>query len=111
MQASDGKEVFEEIIPKGKLIPDESVGTTDFLLLIREIYIDVRERFGKNAKLSPIDGYTLRLPEDVSREALRTAQLKMVVENEGEIKVIAIVDGKEYESDVEKKAPAFVDEI
>ena len=111
MQASGGKEVFEEIIPKGKLIPDESVGTTDFTLLTREIYIDVRERFGKNGKLSPIDGYTLRLPKDVSREALRTAQLKMVVENEGEIKVIAIVDGKEYESEVEKKEPEFVDEI
>ena len=111
MQASSGKEVFEEIIPKGKLIPDKSVGTTDFPLRTREIYIDVRERFGKNGKLSPIDGYTLRLPEDVSKEALRKAQLKMVVENEGEIKLIAIVDGKEYESDVEKKAPAFVNEI
>ena len=111
MQASGGKEVFEEIIPKGKLIPDESVGTTDFTLLTREIYIDVRERFGKNGKLSPIDDYILRLPKDVSKEALRTAQLKMVVENEGEIKVIAIVDGKEYESEVEKKEPEFVDEI
>ena len=111
MQASSGKEVFEEIIPKGKLIPDKSVGTTDFPLRTREIYIDVRERFGKNGKLSPIDGYTLRLPEDVSKEALRTAQLKMMVENEGKIKVIAIVDGKEYESEVEKKEPEFVDEI
>jgi molecular chaperone DnaK (HSP70) len=111
MQFDGTQQVFEEIIPKGKLIPDKSVGTTDFPLRTREIYIDVRERFGKNGKLSPIDDYILRLPKDVSKEALRTAQLKMVVENEGEIKVIAIVDGKEYESEVEKKEPEFVDEI
>ena len=111
MQADVGQKVFEEIIPKGKLIPNESSGITNIPLHTGETYIDVREHFGKNDELSLIDGYTLTLPENIPREALRDARLEMAVEESGEITVVALVDGKEYKSKVEKKEPAFVNEI
>ena len=111
MQADGRQQVFEEIIPKGRLIPDESSGRTNVRLHIGETSIDVRERFGTNDKLSRIDDYTLTLPENIPREALRNACLKMAVEENGEIKVVALVDNDEYKFTVEKKEPAFVDEI
>ena len=111
MQADGRQQVFEEIIPKGRLIPDESSGRTNVRLHIGETFIDVRERFGTNDKLSRIDDYTLTLPENIPREALRNACLKMAVEENGEIKVVALVDNDEYKFTVEKKEPAFVDEI
>ena len=40
------KPVFGEIIPKGKLIPDESVETIKFRLDSRTPYVDVLEHFG-----------------------------------------------------------------
>ena len=111
MQSDGGQLVFEEIIPKGRLIPDESFGRTNILLHSGETHIDVRERFGTNDKLSPIDDYTLILPEDIPREALRNACLKMAVEDNGEIKVVALVDNDEYKFTVEKKEPEFIDKI
>ena len=111
MQYDDRQQVFEEIIPKGKLIPDESFGRTNILLRPGETYIDVRERFGTNDKFSPIDDYSLTLPENIPREALRNACLKMAVEESGEIKVAALVDNDEYKFTVEKKEPEFVNEI
>ena len=111
MQFDGSQQVFEEIIPKGQLIPDKSFGSTSLPLLTGETSIDVRERFGTNDKLSPIDDYTLKLPENIPREALRNACMKMAVKKNGEIKVVALVDGKEYESIVEKKEPEFVSEI
>lgn len=111
MQYDGIQRVFEEIIPKGRLIPEESFGSMDMMLNSEEINIDVRERFGQNGKLSPIDDYTLSLSEDIPREVLREAQLKMSVEDSGEIKVVAFVGGKENIFRVEKKTPEFVDEI
>ena len=114
MQVDGGKQVFGEIIPKGKLIPDESKGFMVISLHSGETYIAVHEHFGTDNELlnaSPIDDYILTLPEDVPKAALRKARLKMEVENEGKIRVVAIVDGKKYESEVEKKEPEFVDEI
>ena len=111
MQSNVGQQVFEEIIPKGKLIPDESSGRTNILLNIKETYIDVRERFGTNDKLSRIDDYILTLPENIPKEALRNACLKMAVEESGEIKVVALVDNHEYKFTVEKREPEFVEEI
>ena len=111
MQSDGRKQVFEEIIPKGKIIPDESFGRTNIPLHTGETYIDVRERFGTNGKLSPIDDYTLTLPENIPREALRNACLKMAVEDSGEIKVAALVDNHEYKFTLQKKEPEFVDEI
>lgn len=109
---SDGRQlVFEEIIPKGKLVPDESLGRTNILLSPGETNIDVCERFGTNDKLSPIDDYTLTLPENIPREALRNACLEMAVEENSEIKVVALVDNDEYKFTVKKKEPEFVDEI
>lgn len=109
---SDGRQlVFKEIIPKGKLVPDESSGRTNILLSPGETNIDVCERFGTNDKLSPIDDYTLTLPENIPREALRNACLEMVVQENGEIKVVALVDNDEYKFTVKKKEPEFVDEI
>lgn len=109
---SDGRQlVFEEIIPKGRLIPDESFGRVNILLSEGETNIDVRERFRANDELSRIDDYTLTLPENIPREALRNACLKMAVEESGEIKVVALVDNHEYKFTVEKKEPEFVDEI
>ena len=111
MQVDGGQEVFEEIIPKGKVIPDESCGITHFSLRTGDTYIDVREHFGKDDELSPIGGYILTIPENVPREALRMASLQMAVKKNDKIEVIAIVGGKKYKSIVEKKEPAFVDEI
>ena len=111
MQSDGRQQLFEEIIPKGRLIPDESVGRTNIRLGIGETYIDVRERFGTNDKLSRIDDYILTLPENIPREALRNACLKMEVEENGEIKVVALVDNCEYKFTVKKKEPEFVDEI
>ncbi len=111
MQFDGRQQVFEEIIPQGRLIPDESFGRTDISLRTGETYIDVRERFGTNDKLSPIDDYILTLPENIPREALRNACMNMAVKKNGEIKMVALVGGKEYESLVKKKEPAFVSEI
>ena len=111
MQYDGRQQVFEEIIPKGRLIPDESFGRTNILLHTGETYIDVRERFGTNDKFSPIDDYILTLPENIPREALRNACLKMAVEENSKIKVVALVDNDEYKFTVEKKEPEFVDEI
>ena len=86
MQSDGRKQVFEEIIPKGKIIPDESFGKTNIPLHTGETYIDVRERFGTDDKLSRIDDYTLTLPENIPRGALQNACLKMAVEESGEIK-------------------------
>ena len=111
MQFDGIQQVFKEIIPKGSLIPDESVGSMDMPLRTGETNIDVRERFGENGTLSPIDEYALRLPENIPREALIEAQLQMSVEDTDEIKVVALVGGEEYTFTVERETPEFVDEI
>ena len=111
MQFDGTRQVFVEIIPKGRLIPDESYGNLSMPLRTGETNINVRERFGENRALSPIGEYTLILPEDIPREALMEAQLKMSVEASSEIRVVALVGGEEYTFIVEQDAPAFVDEI
>ena len=111
MQFDGTRQVFKEIIPKGQLIPDQSYGSLCMPLRTGETNIDVRERFGENDKLSPIGEYILTLPENIPREALIEAQLKMLVEDSEEIKVVALVDGEEYTFTVERKTPEFVDEI
>ncbi len=111
MQSDGRQQVFEEIIPKGRLIPDESFGSMNLRLTPGDTNIDVRERFGKDNKLSSIDGYTLTLPDSVPKEALRNASMKMAVKEDGKIKVVALVDGCEKTFTVEKKEPEFVNEI
>ncbi|RKU30061.1 hypothetical protein C6495_13555 [Candidatus Poribacteria bacterium] len=114
VKLSWGKRVFDEIIPQGKLIPDESVETTDFPLPAGTTFVDVREHFGTANDLgetSQVASYTLELPEDVPRAALRKARLKMAVKASGEIELIALVDGQAYKSTVQHVSPAFVDEI
>ena len=106
--------IFEEIIPSGKLIPKESSGTTDFPLSSKMVTIAVHEHFGKDNDLentSQIGSYTLMLPDAVSEQALGEARLKMSVNENSDIQVIVIVDGKEYKSTVKKIKPAFVSEI
>ena len=111
MQSDGRQQLFEEIIPKGRLIPDESFGRTNTPLSTGETYIDVRESFGTNDKLSRIDDYILTLPENIPGEALRNVCLKMAVEESSEIKVAALVGNDEYKFTVKKKEPEFVDEI
>ena len=111
MQFDGRKQIFVEIIPKRRLIPDESFGSMNMPLRTGETNIDVRERFRENGELSPIGEYTLTLPENIPREALMEAQLKMSVEDNEEIKVVALVGGEEYTFTVEKETPEFVDEI
>ena len=109
---SDGRQlVFEEIIPRGKIIPDESFGSVNLSLTSGDTNIDVRERFRTNDELSRIDDYTLTLPENIPREALQNACLKMAVEENGEIKIVAFVDNHEYEFTVERREPEFENEI
>lgn len=114
VKQSWGKWVFNEIIPKGKRIPDESVETTDFPLPAGIAFVDVREHFGTADDLgetSQVASYTLELPEEVPPLALREARLRMAVKASGEIELTALVDGQEYKSTVQREAPAFVDEI
>lgn len=111
MQFDGRQQVFKEIIPQGSFIPDESSGSLTMRLRTVETNIDVRERFGRNGALSSIDQYTLRLPENIPREALTQTELKMSVEDSGEIKVVALVAGEEYAFTVERNTPEFVDEI
>ena len=111
MQFDGRQQVFEEIIPKGRLIPDESFDSINLPLTPGDTNIDVRERFGKDNKPSPIDDYTLTLPDSVPREILRDACVKMSVEENGEIKVVALMDGYERTFTLKKKEPEFENEI
>ena len=56
----------------------------------------------KMVQLSPIGEYILTLPENIPREALIETQLKMLIEDSGEIKVVALVGGEEYTFTVEQ---------
>ena len=108
------KPVFGEIIPKGKLIPDESVNITKFSLNSRTPYVDVHEHFGVDndlEKASRIASYILNLPKEVPDQALRDARLKMAVNINSEIELTALVGNDEYTSTVKKQEPEFVDEI
>ena len=109
-----GKPVFGEIIPKGKLIPEESVNTTDCRFQSRTPFIEVHEHFGADddiQKASLIAGYTLNLPRNVSDQALREARLNMAVKTNGEIELTALVGGDKYTFTVKKQRPEFVDNI
>lgn len=108
--------IFGEIIPKGKLIPDESYGLTNFPLETWLVPIEVLEHFGSDDSLdldhiSPIGSYNLDLPQDISNEALQKAKLKMAVELNGEITLTAMVGDNEYPYTVQRVQPEFVDEI
>ena len=114
LQVKGGKQVFREIIPKGRLIPDDSHNTIDFPLNDRLVVIDVREHFGTDNELSntsPVDNYTLRLPAAVKTEFLRKARLQMAVDKTGEIALTALVNADEYRFTVKKREPEFVNEI
>jgi molecular chaperone DnaK (HSP70) len=109
-----GRPVFGEIIPKGKLIPKESVDTTDCRFQSRTPFIEVHEHFEADddiQKASLIAGYTLNLPRNVSDQALREARLKMAVKTNGEIELAALVGGDEYTFTVKKQKPEFVENI
>ena len=109
-----GRPVFGEIIPKGKLIPKESIDTTDCRFQSRTPFIEVHEHFEADddiQKASLIAGYTLNLPRNVSDQALREARLKMAVKTNGEIELAALVGGDEYTFTVKKQKPEFVENI
>lgn len=109
-----GKPVFGEIIPKGKLIPRESINTTDCRFQSRTPFIEVHEHFGADEdiqKASLIAGYALNLPRNVSDEALREARLKMAVKSNHEIELTALVGDDEYIFTIKKEIPEFVDNI
>ncbi|MCY4553658.1 MAG: Hsp70 family protein [Candidatus Poribacteria bacterium] len=108
--------VFSEIIPKGKLIPEESFNTITFPLNSRQTSINVYEHFGSSDELdenqvSQIDNYVLDLKKGIKEEELRTAKLKMAVGLNGEIKLAAIVGDHEEPFTVKREKPEFVDEI
>ncbi len=108
--------VFGEIIPKDKLIPKDSKGTTSLLLKSWLTPLKVLEHFGVDNSLdknqvSPIDSYNLILPKDVPVETLRRAKLEMAVELNGEITLTAIVGDDRYPFTVQKEKPEFIDEI
>ena len=109
-----GKPVFGEIIPKGKLIPEESFNITNFRLQDRTPFVEIYEHFGADDDIqnaSPIAGYILKLPKNVSDQALRETRLKMAVKTNGEIELTALVGGDEYTFTVKKQKPEFVDNI
>ena len=113
MMSEEGRVLFNEIVPKGKLIPEESFGTADFPLN-RTTNIVVYEHLGRNNDLeeaSLIGTYTIEMPQDVPEATWHEARLKMEVKTNSEIELIALVDGVEYKSNVQRTEPAFVDEI
>ena len=113
MMSDEGRVLFNEIVPKGKLIPEESFGTADFPLN-RTTNIVVYEHLGRNNDLeeaSLIGTYTIEMPQDVPEAALHEARLKMGVKTNSEIELIALADGVEYKSNVQRTEPAFVNEI
>ena len=111
--------VFGEIIPKGKLIPDESYGLTKLPLKSWLTPIKVLEHFGSDDSLdenqvSPIGSYNLDLSKggkSIPDEALREAQLKMAVKVNGEIELTAMVGDDEHPYTVQRTQPEFVDAI
>lgn len=111
--------IFGEIIPKGKLIPDESYGLTKLPLRTWMTPINVLEHFGSDDSLdenqvSSIHTYNLDLSKsgkDISAEELGKAQLKMAVKVNGEIELTAIVGDDKHLFKVKKEKPEFVDEI
>ena len=108
--------VFGEIIPKDKLIPKDSKGTTSLPLKSWLTPLKVLEHFGVDNSLdknqvSPIDSYNLILPKDVPVETLSKAKLEMAVELNGEITLTAIVGDDKYPFTVQKEKPEFIDEI
>ena len=107
------KSIFSEIIPTGRLIPNESLASID-LPLKKTTVVDVREHLGTDDELantSQIGRYTFTFPDDVSPKALREARLQMASKVNGDVEVTAHVGGKEYKLIVEKVKPEFVDEI
>ena len=108
--------VFGEIIPKGKLIPDESYGTTELPLKTMLVPIKVLEHFGSDDnldkdKVSPINTFNLKLPGDVAVEELKGTKLKMAVKLNGEIELTAIIGDHKQPFTVKREKPAFVDDI
>ena len=108
--------VFSEIIPKGKLIPEESFNTITFPLGSQLASIKVYEHFGSGDEydenqMSQIDKYVLDLKKSIKEEELRTAKLKMAVGLNGEIKLTAIVGDHEEPFTVKREKPEFVKEI
>ena len=108
--------VFGEIIPKGKMIPDESYSTTELPLKTMLIPIKVLEHFGSDDsidkdKVSPINTFNLKLPEDVAVQELRGTKLKMAVKLNGEIELTAIIGDHKYPFTVQREIPPFVKEI
>ena len=111
--------IFGEIIPKGKLIPDESYGLTKLPLRTWMTPINILEHFGSDDSLdenqvSSIHTCNLDLlksGKDISDEELGKAQLKMAVKVNGEIELTAIVGDDEHLFTVKKENPEFVDEI
>ena len=113
MISEEGTVIFKEIVPNGKLIPNESLGTVD-IPINQTTNIEVYEHLGSNNELSEaslIGIYTLDLPPNVSEAALQEASLKMAVEKNGDIIVNIIVDGDEHDSTFQRTEPPFVDEI
>ena len=109
------KPIFGEIIPKGRRIPKESWNSVEFPLDAAMVSIDVREHFGRDNNLINTSRIgkctTITFQDGVSEKALREANLKMAVKDNGEIEVVALVDGKEHKLEVQKIAPEFVNEI
>ena len=108
--------VFGELIPKGRLIPNESKCTTKLPLQSWLTPIKVLEHFGVDDSLdenqvSPIGSYNLELPKDIPVETLQKAKLEMAVELNGEIKLTAIVGSDKHLYTVQRVQPEFVDEI
>lgn len=112
----DGQAKFVEIIDKGKVIPDESIGEIDYQIG-SEAVIDVREHFGARDDLdadnaSQIGQYIFQFPEDeVSLAALRQARLEMAVREDDSVELCAIVAGKRYPAKVQRDEPPFINEI
>jgi len=110
-----GQKIFSEIIPKGKVIPEESIGQMPTPLRSRDVLFEVYEHFDIDDSLSDsaskIGEYNLRLNESITFKQMETAILEMQVKEDGVVELKLDLGGTPFELEFQRQEPAFVNEI
>lgn len=110
-----GQKIFSEIIPRGKVIPEESKGTMPTPLRSRDVLFEVYEHFDIDDSLSDssskIGEYNLKLNESITLEQMETASLEMQVKEDGVVELKLDLGDTPFELKFQRQEPAFVDEI
>jgi len=97
-----GEPVFKGAIPKGSRLPAE--GVIGGFRIGRKTAITVYENPGRNIsdpEIRKIAVCRLNIPESISEQDLRKAQVSMRLEDEMNLKIVLKVGSKDYEFDAE----------